>query len=172
MAPVLFCKCTQCICTATVLINTVEENQSSDDKFQDLSKTTNNYSSSYENIENQATSTVMHPFVSGDSRGSLEFIFVSLLLILLLICEYDFNYSTNNNNASVLVSYKLYSEIKRNLELGRPTSYTFSKQFGEVEVGLQFNVKKASNKGKDNYFDDDLTKILSSFDPKLKGEVK
>ena len=72
----------------------------------------------------------------------------------------------------LVVFWKLYSEIKRNLELGRPTSYSFSKQFGEVEIGLQFNVKKASNKGKDKYFDDDLTKILSSFDPKLKRELK
>lgn len=71
-----------------------------------------------------------------------------------------------------LVFWKLYSEIKRNLDLGRPTIYTFSKQFGEVEIGFQFHVKKSSNKGKDKYFDDDLTKILSSFDPKLKRELK
>ena len=73
---------------------------------------------------------------------------------------------------SVLVSWKLYSEIKRNLELGRATLYTFSKQFGEVEVGLQFNVKKSSNKSNDKYFDDDLTKILSSLDSKRKREIK
>ena len=72
----------------------------------------------------------------------------------------------------LLVFWRLYSEIKRNLELGRPTSYTFSKKFGEVDIGFQFNVKNASNRGKDKYFDDDITKILSSFDPKLKRELK
>ena len=87
MAPVLFCKCTQCICTATVLINTLKENPSGPDKFQDLSQTTNNYTSSYENFEAQATSTVMHPIVSGNSRGGLEMVFFTLLIFLMLICE-------------------------------------------------------------------------------------
>ena len=86
MAPVLFCKCTQCVCTATVLINTVKENPSAPDKFQDLSQTTNNYSS-FENFEAQATSTVMHPIVSGNSRGGPEILIFTLLIFLILICE-------------------------------------------------------------------------------------
>ena len=171
MAPIIFCKCSQCICTATVLIHTEEENTDGANNFQDISKT-RNYSSSYENYEAQSTSSAVHQNEAlGDSKSSLESIFFVLLVIFILICEqcliilYTFH-------DSVLVSWKLYSEIKRNLELGRATSYTFSKQFGEVEVGLHFNVKKSLNKSNDKYFDDDLTKILSSLDSKRRGEIK
>ena len=87
MAPIIFCKCTQCICKATVLIHT-EENTDGANNFQDFSKT-RNYSSSYENYGTQSTSPVVHQNVAGAgvSKNSLESIFFVLLIILILICE-------------------------------------------------------------------------------------
>ena len=87
MAPIIFCKCSQCICTATVLIHTEEENTDDANNFQDISKT-RNYSSSYENYEAQSTSSAVHQNEAlGDSKSSLESIFFVLLVIFILICE-------------------------------------------------------------------------------------
>ena len=92
MAPILFCKCSQCICTATVLINKpADENRGSSttdtDALKDISETTRN-SSNHETFETEATSSFIHTFVSEDSKGSPEVLFFTLIIVLILIGEW------------------------------------------------------------------------------------
>lgn len=98
MAPILFCKCSQCICTATVLINskkdsdreTKENFRNSDDKYNIIprSLTTKVFTSSDDKVEtHEPVTSVIDPIDPGDSKASLEFLFFTILIIFIVICK-------------------------------------------------------------------------------------
>ena len=165
MAPILYCRCSNCVCKATVLLNQVmEDKQESVTDESDKDRVAVMVEEYVEhNVSNKDDIELMSPSPeeSPSSEPGLESLLSLLLLVLVLICE--------SNKASqtllhlIVGSIKIYSNVNKTLMRGKTSSFRVTKELGEVEVGLSCFVKKTEEKrNKDGYFEDDLSRLLHS----------
>jgi len=155
MAPIFYCKCSNCVCKATVLVTKYEKVNASEEvksvpedmfgittqEIEDVLGTTTN--ASYD-LQNKKQSLIIT--ASNSTKPGIESLFTFVLLILIFI-----------------FCWKLYTGINKTLASGKTSSFGLAKEIGEVEVGFNCYVKNRNEKRSESYFDDDFSNFFSSF---------
>ena len=166
MAPILYCRCSNCICKATVLLNQVLEDPEVDDvteasEEEKASVIIEEYVEHHNDSHKDDLNLISSEQSGSSSEPGLESLISLVILILILICKSS-NLSSHWPHF-IAVSLKIYSNVNKTLMRGKTSSFRVSKEMGQVEVGFScFVRKKEEKRNKDSYFDDELSRLLHS----------
>ena len=166
MAPILYCRCSNCVCKATVLLNQVLEDTQVDDvteasEEEKVPVIIEEYVEHHNDSHQDDIDLISSEQSGSSSEPGLESLVSLIILILILICKSS--RLCSHSPHFIAVSLKIYSNVNRTLMTGKTSSFRVSKEMGQVEVGFScFVRKKEEKRNKDRYFDDELSRLLHS----------
>ena len=176
MAPILYCRCSNCVCKATVLLtDTIKINGTSQERedVPDVEKVSvmieeyvEHNESRKENVEMRGGGVELELEGGSGAQPPLESLLSLIILLVILICKSgrDRENIALSSISLLAVSLKIYNNVTKTLMKGKTSTFRLSKELGGVELGFTCFARKIEEKRtREGYFEDDFSRLIHSF---------